>query len=72
MNKLNYARLSIALGGAVGAVFGVLTAHVSAWLVIGVAVGLALSVWIRRKGKGCPECVAPHDVHEIKKSNATS
>jgi hypothetical protein len=72
MNKSNYARLGIALGAALGLVFGVLTAHVSAWLVIGVAVGVALSVWIRRKGNDCPECAGPHDVHEIKKSNATS
>jgi hypothetical protein len=67
MNKPKHAVLGIALGAVLGAVFGVVAGNVGIWLAIGVAIGLVIGSSFRRKGPECPECVAMHRGHEMRR-----
>src|SRR5215467_8458574 len=49
-SKPKYAGWGLALGGVLGAAFGLLAGHVGLWLAIGVAIGLMLGAGLRRKG----------------------
>jgi len=63
-SKPKYAGWGLALGGVLGAAFGLLAGHVGLWLAIGVAIGLMLGAGLRRKQPVCPECAAIHRVHD--------
>jgi len=63
-SKPKYAGWGLALGGVLGAAFGLLAGHVGLWLAIGVAIGLMLGAGLRRRQPVCPECAAIHHVHE--------
>ena len=65
MNRTSkHTGLALALGAALGIVFGVMAGHVGLWLAIGVAVGMLLGASFRRKEPPCPQCAAMHRMHE--------
>jgi uncharacterized membrane protein YgaE (UPF0421/DUF939 family) len=63
-SKAKYAGWGLALGGMLGAVFGLLAGHAGIWLAMGVAIGMMLRAGLRRTEPVCPECAAIHHVHE--------
>jgi hypothetical protein len=65
-NKSKHSGWLIALGAALGAVFGILAGHVGVWLIGGIAIGLALGAGFRHKQPACPECAAIHRSHQEK------
>jgi hypothetical protein len=63
-SKPKYVAWGLALGGVLGAVFGLSAGHLGIWLAIAVAIGMVLGAGLRRNQPVCPECAAIHPVHE--------
>jgi len=66
-SKSKHSGVGLALGAALGTVFGVLAGHVGVWLAIGVAIGMLLGASFRRKPTECPECAENHRAHELRR-----
>ncbi len=71
-SKPRLTGLGIAVGAALGAVAGVMAGHIAIRLGIGIAIGMVIGATLRRKETECPECVAGHRLHELKKHQAKS
>ena len=67
-NKPKHTGLGLALGAALGTVFGVTVGHVGVWLPIGIAIGMLLGASFRSTKSECPECEQLHRAHALKRN----